>query len=113
MAALMCPLVHKEYVTESAHTLLRHITKNHGVLRKLVTMDNHPNFSSIQFEIKMSEIRHVRLLILGSGPAGYSAAVYARANLNPVLITGIQQGTNLPHNRSRKLAGRSRRPDRA
>lgn len=44
----------------------------------------------------MSKTRHVRLLILGSGPAGYSAAVYAaRANLNPVLITGIQQGGQL------------------
>lgn len=47
-------------------------------------------------EQTMSEARHVRLLILGSGPAGYSAAVYAaRANLNPVLITGIQQGGQL------------------
>lgn len=44
----------------------------------------------------MSEVRHVRLLVLGSGPAGYSAAVYAaRANLNPVLLTGIQQGGQL------------------
>lgn len=44
----------------------------------------------------MSETRHCKLLILGSGPAGYSAAVYAaRANLNPVLITGIQQGGQL------------------
>lgn len=44
----------------------------------------------------MSQTRHVRLLILGSGPAGYSAAVYAaRANLNPVLVTGIQQGGQL------------------
>ncbi len=44
----------------------------------------------------MSETRHVKLLILGSGPAGYSAAVYAaRANLNPVLLTGIQQGGQL------------------
>ncbi|WP_026375172.1 thioredoxin-disulfide reductase [Aestuariibacter salexigens] len=44
----------------------------------------------------MAEPRHVRLLILGSGPAGYSAAVYAaRANLNPVLLTGIQQGGQL------------------
>lgn len=40
--------------------------------------------------------RHIRLLILGSGPAGYSAAVYgARANLNPVIITGMQQGGQL------------------
>jgi thioredoxin reductase (NADPH) len=40
--------------------------------------------------------KHARLLILGSGPAGYSAAVYAaRANLNPVLITGIAQGGQL------------------
>ncbi len=40
--------------------------------------------------------KHSRLLILGSGPAGYSAAVYAaRANLNPVLITGLQQGGQL------------------
>lgn len=44
----------------------------------------------------MSTTRHSRLLILGSGPAGYSAAVYAaRANLNPVLITGIEQGGQL------------------
>jgi thioredoxin reductase (NADPH) len=40
--------------------------------------------------------KHARLLILGSGPAGYSAAVYAaRANLNPVLVTGIAQGGQL------------------
>src|SRR6202521_6194674 len=40
--------------------------------------------------------RHCPLLILGSGPAGYSAAVYAaRANLRPVLITGIAQGGQL------------------
>lgn len=44
----------------------------------------------------MSDSKHCKLLILGSGPAGYSAAVYAaRANLNPVLITGIQQGGQL------------------
>ena len=44
----------------------------------------------------MSETKHCRLLILGSGPAGYSAAVYAsRANLNPVLVTGIEQGGQL------------------
>lgn len=44
----------------------------------------------------MSEIKHHRLIILGSGPAGYTAAVYAaRANLKPVVITGIQQGGQL------------------
>ncbi|KEQ17477.1 thioredoxin-disulfide reductase [Endozoicomonas numazuensis] len=44
----------------------------------------------------MSEAKHVQLLILGSGPAGYTAAVYAaRANLKPVMITGMQQGGQL------------------
>jgi thioredoxin reductase (NADPH) len=44
----------------------------------------------------MSEAKHAKLLILGSGPAGYTAAVYgARANLKPVLITGIQAGGQL------------------
>jgi thioredoxin reductase (NADPH) len=44
----------------------------------------------------MSDVKHCRLLILGSGPAGYTAAVYAaRANLNPVLITGLEQGGQL------------------
>jgi len=44
----------------------------------------------------MSETKHCRLLILGSGPAGYAAAVYgARANLSPVLVTGLEQGGQL------------------
>ncbi len=44
----------------------------------------------------MNEPKHCRLLILGSGPAGYTAAVYAaRANLKPVLITGLEQGGQL------------------
>lgn len=44
----------------------------------------------------MADTKHARLLILGSGPAGYTAAVYAaRANLNPVLITGMQMGGQL------------------
>ncbi|MCJ7591830.1 MAG: thioredoxin-disulfide reductase [Woeseiaceae bacterium] len=44
----------------------------------------------------MSDLKHCRVLILGSGPAGYSAAVYAaRANLKPVMVTGIEQGGQL------------------
>ena len=44
----------------------------------------------------MSDPKHCRLLILGSGPAGYTAAVYAaRANLDPVLVTGLEQGGQL------------------
>lgn len=44
----------------------------------------------------MSSVKHCRLLILGSGPAGYTAAVYAaRANLKPVMITGLEQGGQL------------------
>ncbi len=45
----------------------------------------------------MSEtVQHEKLIIIGSGPAGYTAAVYAaRANLNPLLITGMEQGGQL------------------
>jgi thioredoxin reductase (NADPH) len=44
----------------------------------------------------MSDTKHCKLLILGSGPAGYTAAVYAaRANLDPVIITGMEQGGQL------------------
>ena len=44
----------------------------------------------------MSNTKHCRVLILGSGPAGYAAAVYAaRANLNPVIVSGIEQGGQL------------------
>ncbi|SUC09833.1 thioredoxin reductase [Pasteurella canis] len=44
----------------------------------------------------MDSIKHSKLLILGSGPAGYTAAIYAaRANLKPVLVTGLQQGGQL------------------
>lgn len=44
----------------------------------------------------MSDAKHCKLLILGSGPAGYTAAIYgARANLNPVIITGMEQGGQL------------------
>ena len=44
----------------------------------------------------MSDVKHCRFLIIGSGPAGYTAAIYgARANLKPVIITGIEQGGQL------------------
>ena len=44
----------------------------------------------------MADTHHCKLLILGSGPAGYSAAVYAaRANLNPVLVAGMEPGGQL------------------
>ncbi len=44
----------------------------------------------------MSDVKHCKLLILGSGPAGYTAAIYgARANLEPVIITGMEQGGQL------------------
>ena len=52
-----------------------------------------PEIRSNDFDDTMSESIHARLLILGSGPAGYTAAVYAaRANLSPVLVTGVEVG---------------------
>src|SRR6266536_6618239 len=55
----------------------------------------HYNLSICKARKRMS-VKHARLLILGSGPAGYTAAVYApRANLKPVLITGLAQGGQL------------------
>ena len=53
-------------------------------------------YPALAGELYMNSTKHCRLLILGSGPAGYTAAVYAaRANLKPVLITGLQQGGQL------------------
>src|SRR4030066_601720 len=58
--------------------------------------NNAPNPHEPSGVLFMATSRHQKLLILGSGPAGYSAAVYAaRANLKPVLITGIEQGGQL------------------
>src|SRR5690554_1728612 len=54
------------------------------------------NLNVIHEVSSMSDVRHERLIILGSGPAGYTPAVYAaRANLNPLLITGMQPGGQL------------------
>jgi thioredoxin reductase (NADPH) len=65
----------------------------HASLRIDKIEDRH---LTIRLEIPMSEVKHCQVLILGSGPAGYAAAVYAaRANLNPVLVTGMQAGGQL------------------
>ena len=57
----------------------------------------------------MTSAPHARVLILGSGPAGYTAAVYAaRANLNPVLITGMAQGGQLMTTTDAALLGTRR-----
>jgi thioredoxin reductase (NADPH) len=57
--------------------------------------DSIENYLALE-SVVMSDVQHHKLIILGSGPAGYTAAVYAaRANLNPVIITGIQQGGQL------------------
>jgi thioredoxin reductase (NADPH) len=69
-------------------TVLFYSRRQPGVPRQM--------FRAGQQEQVMSEVRHSRVIILGSGPAGYSAAVYAaRANLKPLLITGMQAGGQL------------------
>jgi glucosaminate ammonia-lyase len=69
-------------------TVLFYSRRQSGVPRQI--------FRAGQQEQVMSEVRHSRVIILGSGPAGYSAAVYAaRANLKPLLITGMQAGGQL------------------
>lgn len=64
-------------------------------LLALVRIDRQTPLAHLE-SMRMSKINHQRLLILGSGPAGYTAALYAaRANLSPLLLTGIQQGGQL------------------
>ena len=74
-----------------------HVPANAEILRKPPGTDSRtavrPAIRSNDFDDTMSEPIHARLLILGSGPAGYTAAVYAaRANLAPVLVTGVEVG---------------------
>jgi thioredoxin reductase (NADPH) len=65
------------------------------VVTLIDSFTNQKQTSSFEKKI-MSDVQHYPLIILGSGPAGWTAAVYAaRANLNPVVITGIQQGGQL------------------
>src|SRR5258706_13201187 len=75
-------------------------TSAHGSRRAFFRRDTpcYNRCASPPYSCKLLHMptRHSRLLILGSGPAGYSAAVYAaRANLRPVLVTGIAQGGQL------------------
>lgn len=75
-------------MAEQAHLDDQTFSTNHTFTKQTFYKTNH--------ESNMSDVQHHKLLILGSGPAGYSAAVYAaRANLNPVIITGMQQGGQL------------------
>ena len=55
-----------------------------------------PTAGMFSMSATMSTTQHAKVLILGSGPAGYSAAIYAaRANLKPLLVTGMAQGGQL------------------
>ncbi len=66
------------------------------ILRPWANDGNARPSENLEGELYMSDTKHCRVLILGSGPAGYSAAVYAaRANLNPVIVAGIEQGGQL------------------
>jgi thioredoxin reductase (NADPH) len=75
----------------------RIIVYNRGIAAGLVLAANGPNFFLYTIpKLPMTTTKHAKVLILGSGPAGYAAAVYAaRANLNPMLVTGVEQGGQL------------------
>ena len=76
-----------------------YITATEGCGGRNRTRNRDGTISSRSFNYEMRiamPTKHARLVILGSGPAGYTAAVYAaRANLSPVLITGLAQGGQL------------------
>lgn len=68
---------------------MRRQKKHNNARRKAVFQSNGKGYC-------MSELQHHRLIVMGSGPAGYTAALYAaRANLDPVVITGMEQGGQL------------------
>jgi thioredoxin reductase (NADPH) len=75
----------------------RIIVYNRGIAAGLVLGAFGPNFLLYTIlKLPMTTTKHAKVLILGSGPAGYAAAVYAaRANLNPMLVTGVEQGGQL------------------
>ena len=78
--------------------LVRIIVYNLGCAGRLDLCLSRPQFSTFYLDTShpMTTKKHAKVLILGSGPAGYSAAVYAaRANLSPMLVTGVEQGGQL------------------
>ncbi len=67
-------------------------------------------YEILQGRVGVSEARPVRCLIIGSGPAGYTAAIYAaRALLEPVLIAGLTAGRPADHHHRRRELSRLRR----
>ena len=89
-----CPSILKAPVTPAVNGL--EAGRDGLISRALGKRWKWPAKRKSEGELYMSDTKHCRVLILGSGPAGYSAAVYAaRANLNPVIVTGIEQGGQL------------------
>ena len=67
------------------------ISSDFGVLNHQIS-----SYTEHKYEEKMSQYHHTKVLIIGSGPAGYTAGVYAsRAMLSPILIQGIEPGGQL------------------
>lgn len=84
-------------ITNSLAASIAHIVNKIAVLflRQQIPYNPSPMYANYYGDL-MGTAKHSKLLILGSGPAGYTAAVYAaRANLQPVLITGMEKGGQL------------------